>query len=392
MFEPPLLDLGYFQHGHTAVAGWLQRDALLLTLGLHRAQRAAGQGGAVAEIGVHHGKLFIALALLAAADEAALAVDIFERQELNPDGSGHGDRAAFEANLARWKLRRAVILARDSLTLTPAEVLGLVGRVRLFSVDGGHTRRHAGHDLALAEACLAPGGVVLLDDFFDPDWPGVTEAALLRLHAPDCTLAPLAVSGGKLFLVRRQDHAGWVAALAARVLPWAARARQVELAGWPCQVLGFTGLATLPAQIGTQGAQPAARVAFSLAGQDPPPGLLGAGWSGPEDWGRWSLGAEARLNLPLPPGPPPRRLLLHARGLVPPLSLGLLAGGVALPPLLLEQPDLASYAVALPPLPAGTTTLELVLRPASWASPAELGLSPDARPLGVGVAALALER
>jgi hypothetical protein len=233
--------------------------------------------------------------------------------------------------------------------------------------------------------------VVLLDDFFDPDWPGVTEAALARLWAPDATLAPLVIAGGKLFLVRRQDHAGWVAALAARVLPWAARARQVDLAGWPCQVLGFTGMATLPAQIGTRGAQPEARVAFSLAGQDPPPGLLGEGWSGPEDWGRWSLGAEARLSLPLPPGPPPHRLLLHARGLVPPLSLGVRAGGVALPALLLDQPELASYVVVLPPLPAGSARLELVLRPASWASPAELGLSTDARPLGVAVAALTLE-
>ncbi len=390
--EPPLLDLSYFQHGHTAVAGWLQRDALLLTLGLHRVQRAAGQGGSVAEIGVHHGKFFIALALLASPEEAALAVDIFERQDLNPDASGHGDRAVLEAHLARWRVqRRSRILARDSLTLAPAEVLALGGQIRLFSVDGGHTRLHAANDLALAEACLAPGGVVLLDDFFDPDWPGVTEAALARLQAPDATLAPLAVAGGKLFLVRRQDHAGWAAALAARVLPWAARVRQVELAGWPCQVLGFTGLATLPAQIGTRAAQPVPRVEFSLAGLDPPPGLFGAGWSGPEDWGRWSLGAMARLLLPLPPGPPPRQLLLHARGLVPPLSLALQVGGVDLPALLLDQPQLASHAVALPPLPPGAATLEVVLRPSRWASPAELGLSTDARPLGVAVATLALE-
>jgi hypothetical protein len=390
MFEPPLLDLSYFQHGHTAVAGWLQRDALLLTLGLHRAQRAAGQGGAVAEIGVHHGKTFVALALLAAPGEAALAVDVFDRQELNPDGSGHGDRAAFETNLARWRLlRRTQTLARDSLTLTATEVLGLTGPLRLFSVDGSHTRGHAGHDLKLAEACLAPGGVVLLDDFCDPAWPGVTEAAILHLHDPAFALAPLAICGGKLFLVRRADHPAWLAALAERIRPWAASAQAVELAGWACWLLAFTAEPDLVDRLGTRPVQPVPQHSFNLAGQAPPPGLFGPGWYGAEDWGRWSQGPEAQLVLPLPPGPPPRRLLLQARGLAPPLALALEAAGRPLPALLLDQPDLAWYGLDLPPLPAGP--LHLVLRPAAWPSPAALGLSPDQRPLGVALAALVVE-
>jgi hypothetical protein len=388
--EPPLLDLGYFQHGHATVAGWLQRDALLLTLGLHRAQLAAGQGGAVAEIGVHHGKLFIALALLAAPGEAALAVDVFERQDLNPDGSGHGDRAMLETHLARWRLlRRSTILARDSQTLTPAELLALGGPIRLFSVDGGHTRGHAGHDLALAEACLAPGGVVLLDDFLNPAWPGVTEAAILHLHHPANALAPLAICGGKLFLARRVDHAAWCLALAERLLPWAASAQPLELAGMRCWRLAFTGQPELAAQIGAPQSRALPPLSLSLAGQAPPPGLFGPGWSGAEDWGRWSLGPEARLHLALPAEATPRRLLLCARGLAPPLPVALLAGGTPLPPLLLDQPDLAWYALDLPPLPPGP--LELVLRPAAWPSPASLGLSPDARPLGLALAELVVE-
>ncbi len=386
--EPPLLDLSYFQHGHAQVAGWLQRDALLLTLGLHRAQRAAGQGGAVAEIGVHHGKFFIALALLAAPAEPALAVDVFERQDLNPDGSGHGDRAAFETNLARWRVRHATTLARDSLTLTPAEILGLTGPIRLFSVDGAHTRRHAGHDLMLAATCLAPGGVVLLDDFCQPAWPGVTEAAILHLHDPACTVAPLAICGGKLFLVRRAEHAAWCAALAARIRPWAASAQPLELAGWACWLLGFTGQVDLAARIGTALPPSASRLTFSLAGQAPP-GLFGPGWSGAEDWGRWSLGPEAHLVLPLPEGATPRRLVLRARGLAPPLAVAVAAGTVPLPALLLDQPELAWYALDLPPLLAGP--LDLVLRPAAWPSPAALGLSPDPRPLGVALAELVVE-
>ena len=85
-----------------------------------------------------------------------------------------------------------------------------------------------------------------------------------------------------------------------------------------------------------------------------------------------------------------RRLLLRARGLRPPLALALSAGGADLPGLLLTQPDLAWYDVDLPPdLPPGP--LELVLRPAAWSSPAELGLSPDPRALGVALAELVVE-
>ena len=49
--------LDYCATGNLAVEGWLHEEALLLTLALHRQQRAAGIAGGVAEIGVtdvHH--------------------------------------------------------------------------------------------------------------------------------------------------------------------------------------------------------------------------------------------------------------------------------------------------------------------------------------------------
>ena len=103
--------LDYCATGQHGIEGWLQQDALLLTLALHRQQRAAGIAGGVAEIGVHHGKFFVALALLCEGeDERAVAVDVFDDQHLNPGGSGRGDRGVFGANLARWGVSgRAVV-------------------------------------------------------------------------------------------------------------------------------------------------------------------------------------------------------------------------------------------------------------------------------------------
>ena len=226
----------YCAAGRHAVEGWLQEDALLLTLALHRQQREAGIAGGVAEIGVHHGKFFVALALLCEGGERALAVDVFEDQHLNPDGSGRGDRAAFGANLARWGVSgRAVVLQGDSLDLTPErarEALGGPG-ARLFSVDGSHSLRHADSDMRVAAASLAPGGVVLLDDFLHAGWLGVTEAAVLMLHgeAPP-PLAPLAICGGKLAMVQPADHAAWMARLANALLPMAREAERVRFGGF----------------------------------------------------------------------------------------------------------------------------------------------------------------
>jgi SAM-dependent methyltransferase len=227
----------YCAAGQHAIEGWLQDDALLLTLALHRQQRLAGIAGGIAEIGVHHGRFFVALALLCGGDERALAVDVFADQHLNPDGSGRGDRAVFEANLAQWGVAdRTVVRQGDSLALAASEVRAALGGAgaRLFSVDGGHALRHADNDLRVAAASLAPGGVVLLDDFLHAGWLGVTEAAVLMLHGEAPPLLPVAICGGKLALAAPADHAAWMGWLGERVAPMAREAERVRFCGVEC--------------------------------------------------------------------------------------------------------------------------------------------------------------
>ena len=38
----------------------------------------------------------------------------------------------------------------------------------MFSVDGGHSTDVALHDLRLANEVLVDGGIIMLDDYFDP--------------------------------------------------------------------------------------------------------------------------------------------------------------------------------------------------------------------------------
>ena len=91
----------YIRRGKFYVDGWLRTEAAQIVVALTERQRSLGVAGGIAEIGVHHGKLFILLYLLGQASEKAVAIDLFEDQHLNVDQSGSGDLAKFRSNLER---------------------------------------------------------------------------------------------------------------------------------------------------------------------------------------------------------------------------------------------------------------------------------------------------
>ena len=50
-------------------------------------------------------------------------------------------------------------------------------------IDGDHSAAGVATDLVLAERVVAPGGIVVLDDFGDHNWPGVEQATRAHLKA-----------------------------------------------------------------------------------------------------------------------------------------------------------------------------------------------------------------
>lgn len=172
---------------------------------LNAAQRERSISGSIAEIGVHHGKLFIALHLLQAPAETSLAIDLFEDQELNIDDSGRGDLERFRANLAMWTDNPNVAIHRgDSTQLSGREIRQMTDSpVRLFSVDGGHTEEIVQSDMRIAEDSLADGGIVIADDVFNPQWPGVVVGTIRYLDAGG-RLLPFAVGFNKVFFAAEE--------------------------------------------------------------------------------------------------------------------------------------------------------------------------------------------
>lgn len=195
----------YMTRGRYTVNGWFQDGAASIIWTLLEAQKAYNLGGDVAEIGVYHGKLFIALALSVTGQEKATALDPFEM-------CGESFFPTFAGNLERFGLSdRCQALRGVSSGLTGETARRLFGPSNRFvSVDGSHDYADVLHDLRLAEAIACDYGIVAVDDYFSVANPGVTEAAIdyLRGGAGMTSFAISAADGAvrsgasKLYLCR----------------------------------------------------------------------------------------------------------------------------------------------------------------------------------------------
>lgn len=195
----------YRHFGHRRVQGYTESAAIRLLQAVDELQRTDGISGPVAEIGVHHGQLFIAMKLLQRPGEPAIAIDLFENQAANIDKSGEGDRGEFLRNLDRWADRGELIVHQgDSTAIVPGDIAAMSG-VRLFSVDGGHTEEIVLSDMRLAEKSLVEGGVVIADDVFNQQWPGVSVGTVHYLEQGGA-LVPFYIGFNKV-LFTQPEHA-----------------------------------------------------------------------------------------------------------------------------------------------------------------------------------------
>ncbi|MFN8507204.1 MAG: class I SAM-dependent methyltransferase [Dehalococcoidia bacterium] len=231
----------YLAGGFRQVDGFLTDGAATLIAAIARKQVDLGVHGGVCEVGVHQGRAFILLHLLTRPTELAVAVDVFERQDLNVDGSGRGVRDIFERNCRRHgcDLDRIRILSADSLTLSGHDLMAAAsGALRLVHIDGGHTEQVAAHDMAAAAAALAPGGVIIVDDYFHEQWPGVSDGVRAFFAAnPGAGLVPFATGGNKVLFCGRTFAPAYRAALAS--LRVSGYAKETAMFGEPVLAFAF---------------------------------------------------------------------------------------------------------------------------------------------------------
>ena len=190
----------YVKHSMKTVRGYMGSLDALVIAALLKYQDRANITGHLCEIGVHHGRLFLMLALSRRPGEMSLAIDLFEDDTINT-GTDHAgrDRALLvNANRLGINLSNREIFKTSSLGITATDIRERTGgAVRFFSVDGCHLYSGVENDLRLAEQTLIPEGIIAIDDFFSTKWADVSFAAGEFLR--DTELIPFAITS-KLYV------------------------------------------------------------------------------------------------------------------------------------------------------------------------------------------------
>ncbi|MFY1694917.1 MULTISPECIES: class I SAM-dependent methyltransferase [unclassified Solwaraspora] len=227
----PDLKANYLRTGFHRVHGWLNPSTAVYLSGIETAQRADGITGDVAEIGIHHGKSFLCLALALPTDQRAVAIDVFGDQSANVDRSGYGDRDTFEQNLATYGAGDNVdILQTSSLELEQTGFVSAGRRFRIFSIDGGHTTEITENDLRIAEQTVTERGMVVVDDILNRHWLGVI-TGLFRYLEHGGSLVPAVLVPNKLILATSVEQAKQYRAMFAEHFAATREKADVPLAG-----------------------------------------------------------------------------------------------------------------------------------------------------------------
>lgn len=192
----PALDV----HGFTNIDDLAHFHLILAT------QRVAGVGGDLLEIGSYFGRAATLLARHLAHTETLVLCDLFDLPATD----------AYARVPTPDAVRRTVAHANPDLRDDQLEIhrcrsadlpLDPDRRFRFVHVDGDHSPQGAEHDLRLAWRHLAPAGIIAVDDYHHPRWPGVTTGvdAFLDDHPDAAILADLnrhGAAGRKLYLTR----------------------------------------------------------------------------------------------------------------------------------------------------------------------------------------------
>lgn len=218
------------------IEGWFSFDAALMFMAYNQLLAADGVSGDVLEIGVYYGLSAIAIAALRGSGRSMYAIDLFEKLEGNEAyGAGVGYRKVFEENMRTFHgdLGFLKTIAAASGNLRASDF------PRSFSfchVDGGHSPEETCADLEFAADIVMEGGLVALDDYFNPQQPGVCEGAIEFARRRPNALRPVAIGYNKV-LFRKPPFGSDLNAEFARVFPHVERLAPHDM--WRCPVFLF---------------------------------------------------------------------------------------------------------------------------------------------------------
>lgn len=173
------------------IPGWLTLNDATAICAIDEIQQVSDlHGHSIIELGVYRGmSLGLLLALARPDEDAVIGIDLF----------GDEPAAAVEKRLREFvSTEHLHLMTGDSRAIEWGAPGAL--KARLIHIDAGHEYADVAADIALLAPELMPAGVMVIDDYFDKDSPGVAMATT-RAGA-DLGLTPFLCGENKMFLCR----------------------------------------------------------------------------------------------------------------------------------------------------------------------------------------------
>jgi hypothetical protein len=134
-----------------------------------------------------------------------------------------------------------------------------------------------------------------LDDFYNPDWPGVQEGFYRFLTAASADIAPFAYGNHKLYLCKKEYHKRYLGLVESDLRPFMLHYKSVEIGNFsvahislpPPELVFGHHLRLTPNVFSLRERMISPRVTF------------GSGWAVPQANGVWTVGPRSSLQLTL---------------------------------------------------------------------------------------------
>jgi hypothetical protein len=187
----------YKEKVENEVRGWFFTHDLITFWLIDLIQKKASWNGHFCELGTYEGKSAITLGKLAGPDEKLFCFDNFEEVA----------QSTAAANIHRFcpDLKDRLVCIRQDLTKlqSPPPQVEL-NSVRFVHIDAAHGHSAVVNDLVNFLPLLTREAVIVLDDYFDPDYPGVSTAMTeFCLSDMGRHIRPFAASRSKMYLCAR---------------------------------------------------------------------------------------------------------------------------------------------------------------------------------------------
>jgi hypothetical protein len=151
--------------------------------------------GDICEIGVAFGKSAVAISNYKRPEDKLYLYEIFDEEM--KQGAENNIRTYGTFENVEWRIENTTELSSEAVNFDKP--------LRLLHIDGCHEHYAVVNDLTLFNDKMTKDGVIVLDDYNDPEYPGVNSGCLEFLYKNgDWTL--FAIGQNKAYMCRKEFH------------------------------------------------------------------------------------------------------------------------------------------------------------------------------------------